>query len=111
MQGAEHELGQAALALVDDNWAKVLGDTSTEAQAYLQENVESIKNVTEVERANSADGLENIASNEENLAFYQENIHGSEQTSINDVLNTEIETAINETVKTLEVLQEQVPGV
>jgi len=78
-----------------------------EAKAFLEANVESIKNVADVEKANSADGMENIAQNEKNLDFYKENIHGSEQISINDVVNETIETGLQDLTKKAKTLYEQ----
>jgi hypothetical protein len=107
IQGARHELTQTAIALVDNNWAKVLGDTNQEAKEFLESNIDSIKNVTDIEKSNSADGLSNIANNEDNLNFYKENIHTGIKNNINAILNNEVQTSIEEFAKKAQKIKEQ----
>ncbi len=107
LEKARKELTQTTLALSDNIWAKILGEPSPEAKEYIESNLDSIKNITEVEKADFANGLQNIAQNEENLNFYKENVHGEYQTSINDILNEKAETGVKDLIKTIDILEEQ----
>ena len=105
IQGARHELTQTAIALVYNNWKKILGNTvNQEAEEFLNSNISSVKNVTEIEKANSAQGVKEIANNKENLDFYKDNIFSGAKKDIKTIVDEKSTTAINGIFKTIDVL-------
>jgi hypothetical protein len=104
IQGARHELTQTAIALVDNNWAKVLGEINPDAKTFLEANVDSIKNVTYLEKENS---FQNESVAMDNINFYKEYIHPAIQKSIGEVLKDEINNKADEYVDVFNKIKEQ----
>jgi len=104
IQGARHELTQTAIALVDNNWAKVLGEINPDAKTFLEANVDSIKNVTELDKENS---FKNTTVAMDNINFYKEYIHPAIQKSIGEVLKDEINNKADEYVDVFNKIKEQ----
>lgn len=104
IEEARKELTQTALSLIDDNWKKVLKETNSDAENYLLNNVASIKNTTDLERANSFQN-ETVAIN--NIDFYKKYVHPDIQKDITTVLKDDIENKATEYKEVFEKIKEQ----
>ncbi|MCG3650908.1 filamentous hemagglutinin N-terminal domain-containing protein [Aliarcobacter butzleri] len=104
IEEARKELTQTALSLIDDNWKKVLKETNSDAENYLLNNVASIKNTTDLERANSFQN-ETVAIN--NIDFYKKYVHPDIQKDIATVLKDDIENKATEYKEVFEKIKEQ----
>ncbi|WP_418180295.1 filamentous hemagglutinin N-terminal domain-containing protein [Aliarcobacter lanthieri] len=104
LEEARKELTQTALSLIDNNWKKVLKESDSDAETYLLNNVASIKNTTDLERANSFQN-ETVAIN--NIDFYQKYVHSDIQKDIATALKDDINSKATEYKEVFEKIKEQ----